>query len=54
MSIGALVVSALPAAAASPSVPSGLAFEFPVTHTPVLAAVVSDPDGGNVAGQFFA
>ncbi|WP_282947187.1 RHS repeat domain-containing protein [Cellulomonas endometrii] len=54
MSIGALVVSALPAAAASPSVPSGLAFEFPVTHTPVLAATVADPDGGNVAGQFFA
>lgn len=54
LSIGALVVSALPAAAASPSVPTGLAFEFPVTHTPVLAATVSDPDGGNVAGQFFA
>lgn len=54
LSIGALVVSALPAAAASPTVPSALAFEFPVTHTPVLAAKVADPDGGNVAGQFFA
>jgi hypothetical protein len=47
LSIGALVVSAL---AASPN----LAFEFLVTHTPVLAATVADPDGGNVAGQFFA
>jgi RHS repeat-associated protein len=49
-----LVVSALPAAAATPAVPAGLAFQFPVTHTPVLAATVADPDGGNVDGQFFA
>jgi RHS repeat-associated protein len=31
-----------------------LAFERAATHTPVLAATVSDPDGGSVDGQFFA
>jgi RHS repeat-associated protein len=35
-------------------VPAGLAFERAVTHTPVLAATVADPDGGAVDGQFFA
>lgn len=54
LSVGALVVSALPAAAASPTVPAGLAFERAVTHTPVLVATVADPDGGAVDGQFFA
>jgi RHS repeat-associated protein len=54
VSIGALVVSALPAAAASPTVPAGLTFARAVTHTPVLAATVADPDGGAVDGQFFA
>ncbi len=54
MSVGALVVSGLPAAAASPTVPAGLTFERAVTHTPVLTATVADPDGGAVDGQFFA
>ena len=54
LSVMALVTSALPAAAASPSLPTGLVFERAVTHTPVLAAKVSDPDGGTVVGRFFA
>jgi RHS repeat-associated protein len=49
-----MVVTALPAAAAAPGAPSGLGFERAATHTPVLAATVSDPDGGSVDGQFFA
>ncbi|WP_147463398.1 RHS repeat-associated core domain-containing protein [Cellulomonas triticagri] len=44
----------MPAAAATPVAPGGLAFERAATHTPVLAATVSDPDGGSVDGQFFA
>ena len=54
LSAAALVFAALPAAATVPVVPTGLTFERAVTHTPVLAAVVSDPDGGAVAGKFFA
>ena len=49
-----MVVTALPAAAATPGAPGGLAFERAATHTPALAATVSDPDGGSVDGQFFA
>ncbi|MFL5912583.1 MAG: hypothetical protein ACJ768_18695, partial [Gaiellaceae bacterium] len=40
--------------AAAPSVPSGLATEDVESQTPVLAATVSDPDGGSVTGKFFA
>ncbi|WP_188484782.1 RHS repeat domain-containing protein [Cellulomonas carbonis] len=50
----AVVVGALPAAAAAPTVPTGLTFERAVTHTPVLAGTVSDPDGGAVTARFFA
>ncbi|WP_155855924.1 RHS repeat domain-containing protein [Cellulomonas sp. URHD0024] len=50
----ALVGAALPAVAASPAVPTGLAVERAVTYAPVLAATVSDPDGGVVSAQFFA
>lgn len=49
-----LLVGASAAVAAAPAVPDRLVVERTATHAPVLAARVSDPDGGTVSGQFFA
>jgi hypothetical protein len=45
---------AAPVSAAAPGVPLGLATEDVESQSPVLAATVSDPDGGSVTGQFYA
>jgi RHS repeat-associated protein len=52
--VAVVIGTGLPASAVTPSVPSGLAFERSVSNTPVLAATVSDADGGTVTAQFFA
>src|SRR3954462_3955291 len=54
LAVVAVVASALPALAAAPGAPSNLTFERAVTYSPVLAATISDPDGGAVSGMFFA
>jgi len=55
VSVAAVVVAgAAPVLAAAPNGPSGLATEDVESQRPVLAATVSDPDGGSVTGKFFA
>src|SRR4051794_21562508 len=50
----AVLVTGLPALAATPLTPTALTFERAVTQAPVLAATLSDPDGGAVSGTFYA
>lgn len=51
----AVVGTGLPAQAATPATPtSGLAASQLASQQPVLSAVVSDPDGGQVTAKFFA
>lgn len=50
----AVVATGLPAIAAVPTTPTALTLERTVTHTPVLAATVTDADGGAVTTKFSA
>ncbi|HET8616915.1 MAG TPA: hypothetical protein VFL94_15445 [Actinomycetales bacterium] len=43
-----------PAFAAAPSVPTGMASSQLVSQQPVLSAVVTDSDGGQVTATFYA